>query len=114
MDQIIEYLKKFKEVYSVLVLVIGLIISTYTGYTNIINSIESGAKKTEVVQITMLKSITRAFEENHKCRVSQAEWDEYLLNYSTLFDLKIKHNMLSKVADWKPIERKMYKCKEEL
>jgi len=110
MNEFILYIKNFKEVYGLLVVLTGLIIGSYNGYLNIQQSISNNNKSIETTQITMLKSITRAFEGNHNCKISNQEWDEYLLNYSVLFDLKIKHNMLSNKAKWLPIERSKKDC----
>ncbi len=111
MNDILTHLKQLKEMYTILLFFVGVVITAYTGYTNIIDNIESNTKAVEITQITMLKSIQRDFEKHHKCKVSDAEWDEYILNYSTLFDLKVAHKILSEKARWLPIERQKGECK---
>jgi hypothetical protein len=106
----IEHLKKLKELYTIIVFFISIVISGYQGYNNIINDISRNRTQLETTQITMLNGMIRNFEKNHKCKISDAEWDEYILNYSTLFDLKIKHSILSNKAKWMPIERKINEC----
>lgn len=116
-----EHLKQLKEMYSILFVLITGVITFYSGYQNILDNIQSNTTQLESTQITMLtqiestqitmlKVIVRDFEVTHKCKVSEPEWEEYTLNYSTLFDLKIKHKMISKSATWKPIERKENDC----
>lgn len=110
----LEHLNKLKEIYLILALLFSLAAGGYKGYTNILDNIEKNTVAVETTQITMLKSIVRDFEKNHICVISQQEWDEYLMNYSTLLDLKIKHKMLSSKVEWSPIERKVIFCEGEL
>jgi len=68
---------------------------------------ETQKKSTENIEITqmmILKDIVRQAEHN-PCTVSVLEWEEYIMNYSTLFNLKIKYGELSKKTPWQPIER---------
>ena len=114
MEKFTKHIKLFKELYSVIIIVLSFFGTTTLGYTEIVKTVNQNTKTLENTQITMLKSIVREFEKNHNCKISDAEWDEYLLNYSTLFDLKVSHKMLSDKASWLPVQRKTFKCKDEL
>lgn len=91
-------------IYGTLVVVVSVIIGGYSGYKSILDSLEENNKKIEITQLMMLNVIVRKSEQN-PCPVSDTEWDEYIANYSTLYDLKIKYGKLNSHAPWKPIER---------
>lgn len=110
----LDHLKKLKEIYLILALLFSIAVGGYNGYHDILDNIEKNTIAVETTQITMLKSIVREFERSHICVISQQEWDEYLMNYSTLLDLKIKHKMLSSKVKWTPVERKLNFCKGEM
>jgi len=106
METFLEHLKKLKEIYLLILFFVSTIITVYNGYVNIQDSIARNTEAVERTQITMLKGIVRTFERIQNC-YSRSEYDEYLLNYSTLFDLKIKYKMLSSKATWIPIKGKI-------
>lgn len=103
-SEFLDHLKKLKEIYLLVFFFGSTIITIYAGYMNIQNSILANTKKVEITQVLMLKSIVREVEKS-KC-LSPLEYDEYILNYSTLFDLKIKHKLISVKANWMPIKLK--------
>lgn len=106
----IENLNKFKNVYSDLAVLASVVILGYNMYTGIVNKMEANRIAIETTQIMLLKKYVRDFEHTHHCRVSDQEWDEYILNYSTLFDLKVKNGLLSDKAPWRPIQRNLKEC----
>ncbi len=83
---------------------IGIIIGGYIGYTDIHKLISTNLNQIEKTQIMLLKTKVRAYERN-KLTVSDLEWDEYIENYSLLYELKKKHKHISNKTPWKPIER---------
>ncbi len=98
MEKFIEHLTRLKNIYGSIVIIVGLVSGVFTAYLNlmdkyddILENIKTNTVVVETTQITMLKSIVREFEEKHDCIISDAEWDEYMLNYSKLFDLKVRH-----------------------
>lgn len=117
METILGHINNAKLIYAGVLIVSAILGSAFQGYitirdtyTNILTNIETNRRIVETTQITMLKSIVREFERAHVCNISNAEWDEYMLNYSTLFDLKVRYKILSERANWKPTERIFIKC----
>jgi len=87
MNTIIEYLKKFKELYIALTLVVGIISSLFWwGW------------KLESNQMHILKSVVYDFEKNQKCGTNRFEYDEYMVNYTSLYDLEKKHQYIRQFA----------------
>lgn len=91
-----------------IVSLITLIVGAHKGYVAIQTSIGDNKALIERTQMMILKTKVTKYEVI-KCPVSQAEWDEYIENYSTLYDLKIKHKKISAKTPWKPAERIMVK-----
>lgn len=99
MNKLIEYLKKFKELYILASFLISLAFGLFMwGWT-----IESN-------QLHILKSLVYEFENNQKCGTNRFEYDEYIINYSSMFKLSKRHNNISKDAIFSPAKRKD-KCK---
>jgi hypothetical protein len=90
--------------YGALSIIITLTITSYIGYETIKNSIAENSKSIEITQMMILKDIVRR-QEHNPCIVSDAQRDEYIENYTTLFTLKIKYKKLHKNAKWSPIEK---------
>lgn len=110
-EETIDFFKKLKTsgewlagVYGTLAVIISAIIGGYSGYVSILDSLAENNRKIEVTQMMMLNVIVRKAEQN-PCKVSDTEWDEYIANYSTLYDLKVKYGKLNSHAPWKPIDR---------
>jgi hypothetical protein len=103
-EKITAFLTHAVTIYTLFVGIIGAIITAYITYQNFITAIEHNQSEIEVTQMMILKPMVRE-AENNPCPVSDAEWEEYEMNYNTLYDLRIKHGELHKNAPWKPIER---------
>ena len=74
--------------------ILGLIIATisgYQGYLDIKNDIAGNTKHSELFQKQMLSPMVRYAEKN-PCVVSDSEWEDYEINYNTLFNLKVKYD----------------------
>lgn len=91
-------------IYGSIAIIVSVSIGGYTAYNSILNSIEHNTKSIEVTQMMILKSIVSK-AENNPCKVSDSEWNDYIENYSTLYDLKIKYKKISEKTPWSPIER---------
>lgn len=101
-------------IYGILSIVITLSIGGYISYISIIESINNNTKQIETTQMLILKSVIKDAEKN-PCPMSDAAWDDYLTNFTTLYELKIKYHKLPKNAPWQPIERitkRSDKCKD--
>lgn len=83
---------------------ITFIISTYVGYNDVLIRIDDNMGQIEKTQMMFLKKEVRGYERK-KCSVSDAEWDEYIENYSSLYELKKKYKYISTSTPWKPIIR---------
>jgi hypothetical protein len=100
MDKLIEYLKKFKELYILASFLITIKTSLFLWGWHI-----------ESNQMHILKSVVYEFENNQKCGTNRFEYDEYLINYMSLKKLKERHSFGgSKIADL-PVKRKE-KCEK--
>ena len=97
-------IKNIFEALAGLVAAIGFIIGMYIGYTDIHKLIHKNLTQIEKTQIMILKTKVREHEHN-KCKVSDVEWDEYIENYSSLYELKKRHKHISKDTPWKPVLR---------
>ena len=84
--------------------IVSFIIGTYIGYSDVLNKIDKNMSQIEKTQMMILKKEVREYEHS-KCSVSDAEWDEYIENYSLLYELKIKYKYISDKTPWKPVER---------
>jgi len=85
MNNIIQYLKNFKELYILATFVIGLGTSVFWwGW------------KMESNQIHILKSVVYNFEKTQKCGTNRFEYDEYVVNYTSLFNLSKRHGFIGK------------------
>jgi hypothetical protein len=100
MNKIIDYLKNFKELYILATFVIGLGTSLFLWGWNI-----------ESNQMYILKSIVHEFEIHQKCNTNRYEYDEYIVNYTSLFNLSKRHGLIGKNAPFNPVKRKE-KCKK--
>ena len=83
---------------------IGIILGAHTGYNKILTNIGDNKVQIEKTQMMILKSKVREYETK-KCKVSNAEWDEYIEDYSALYELKKIHKKISASTPWKPSER---------
>ena len=90
--------------YGALSIIITLTIASYAGYETIKNGISENSKSIEITQMMILRDVVRR-QEHNPCATSEAEWDEYIENYTTLYTLKIKYKKLHKNAEWTPVER---------
>jgi hypothetical protein len=89
----------------------GVSVAGYVAYDGILDKIESNSvatqnvlKEVELTEITILKRIVRDAEQQSYFR-SDLEYDEYLLNFTKLYNLKIKHNMLPPNTMWQPVKK---------
>ena len=104
MNRLIDFLTHAATLYAFLIGIIGAIITGYVMYDNVLKSIKKNQDQIETTQILILKPLIRETEKN-PCVISDAEWDEYLMNGSTLHELKQKHKMISKSLPFIPIKR---------
>ncbi len=74
------------------------------GQSNMELKLYKSQKSIEVNQMMLLKAVVKTSEKN-PCPVSDLEWDDYVTNYTTLYELKIKYGKLHKNSPWEPIER---------
>lgn len=109
-NQIFDHLKRLRDIYGIIVVFVSVVIGAHEMYGDITKRIEQNKVASETTQIMILKKYVRDFEKTHTCIVSDAEWEEYILNYSTLYDLKKEHSLISKDAIWMPIQRKENPC----
>ena len=89
--------------YGALSIIITLTIASYVGYMTIKNGIAENSKSIEITQMMILKDVVRR-QEHNPCMTSDAQRDEYIENYTTLYTLKIKYKKLHKNAKWSPVE----------
>jgi len=82
----------------------GASITSYMMYSELVESVKENQKQIELTQILILRPLVR-IAENNPCFVSDAEWDEYITNGSTLVDLKKKHKLLANNIGFTPIKR---------
>lgn len=101
MNKLIEYLKKFKELYILATFVIGLGGSLFMWGWNM-----------ESNQMHILKSVVYDFEANQKCGTNRFEYDEYMINFASLKLLKERHDYMGKTSVLLPVKRKG-KCENE-
>lgn len=104
MEKLINFLTHVATLYTVLAGIVGAVIAIYIAYDGFMDAIESNQKQIEVTQMMILKPLVRTAEKN-ACPISDAEWDEYLMNGSTLQDLKQKHKLVSKDVPFIPVMR---------
>ncbi len=104
MEKIISFLTHAATLYTIILGTIGAVIAVYVAYDGFLNAIENNQKQIEITQMMILKPLVRTAEKN-PCLVSDAEWDEYLMNGSTLQDLKQKHKLVSKDVPFVPVMR---------
>ena len=90
--------------YGIVSLIVTVTLSVYLAYQNIKEDIAKNTEQIEITQMMILRDIVRRSEHN-PCKVSDTEWEEYIENYSTLYNLKIKYHKLSKNARWEPVAR---------
>jgi len=89
--------------YGALSIVVTLTIASYIGYETIKNGIAENSKSIEITQMMILRDVVRR-QEHNPCVMSDAQRDEYIENYTTLYTLKIKFKKLHKNAKWSPVE----------
>lgn len=104
MEKFMDFLTHAATLYTLIIGTISAVVAGYVAYDGFINAIESNQKQIEVTQMMILKPLVRTAEKN-PCPVSDAEWDEYLMNGSTLQDLKQKHKLVSKDVPFVPVAR---------
>jgi len=95
MDKIFEYLKNTKLLISTITALITLAGGTIGGYREIKSDIATNTKQHEIFQKQMLSPMVRYAEKN-PCAPSNSEWEDYELNYNTLFSLKVKYDKFPK------------------
>ena len=95
MNKIIEYLKKFKELYILATFLSGLVISLFLW-----------AWTMESNQMHILKSVVYEFENNQECGTNRFEYDEYLINFMSLKKLKERHDYYGNKSSMLPVKRK--------
>lgn len=88
--------------YGALSLTLSLTITSYVGYMTIKNGIAENSKSIEITQMMILRDVVRR-QEHNPCMTSDAQRDEYIENYTTLYTLKIKYKKLHKNAKWEPV-----------
>lgn len=91
MGKFIGYLKNTKLLISTITALVALAGGTITGYDIIKKDIASNTKQFEIFQKQMLSPMVRYAEKN-PCSPSDSEWEDYELNYNTLFALKVKYD----------------------
>lgn len=104
MKKFFNFLTHAATLYTIIIGIIGAIISVYVAYNNFLKAIEKNQEQIEITQMMILKPLVRQAEKN-PCPVSDAEWDEYLMNGSTLQFLRQKHNLISADLPFRPIKR---------
>ena len=104
LDKIVGFLTHAATIWAMFIALISGIVGVYVAYSNFLNSININQKEIEKTQIMILKRLVRNAEKN-PCPVSDPEWDEYLLNKSTLHDLKKKHKLITADLPFRPILR---------
>lgn len=104
MEKLINFLTHAATLYTIIVGIIGAIIAGYVTYDNFMAAIKNNQTQIEKTQIMILKPLVRD-AENNPCPVSDAEWDEYMLNASALHELKQTHKLISKDVPFVPIKR---------
>ena len=104
MEKFMNFLTHAATLYTLILGIIGAVISGYIAYANFIDAIESNQKQIEITQMMILKPLVREAERN-LCPVSDTEWDEYLMNGSTLQELKQKHKLVAKEIPFVPVAR---------
>ena len=103
-EKLMDFLTHAATLYTLIIGIIGAVVAIYVAYDGFLNAIEYNQKQIEVTQMMILKPLVRTAEKN-PCPVSDAEWDEYLMNGSTLQDLKQKHKLVSKDVPFIPVMR---------
>jgi len=104
LNKITSFLTHAATLYTLIIGIIGSIITIFVTYQNFMNAIKTNQEQIEITQIMILKPLVR-FAEHNPCPVSDAEWDEYIVNAATLHELKKKHKLISKDMLFTPIER---------
>lgn len=104
MEKFMHFLTHAATLYTLILGIIGAVISGYVAYSGFLSAIENNQKQIEITQMMILKPLVRDAEKN-MCPVSDTEWDEYLMNGSTLQELKQKHKLVSKDIPFVPVAR---------
>lgn len=104
MKEFFDKIKSATSVISGVVAVITIVITGYKAYDSLIDRVDKNLGQIEKTQMMILKKNVREYEAK-VCTSSEVEWDEYLANYSLLYELKIRHGHLSPKTPWKPIIR---------
>jgi hypothetical protein len=99
---IINKIKEWKTIISVLVSIFIFSISTYTLYTDIFKKIKNNNTQIELTQISILKSQIHLLEK-YPCKTSRDEWAEYNMLFSQYYLLLKKHNPLLNDLDLRPM-----------
>jgi hypothetical protein len=111
MEKLSNFLTHTVTIYTFIIGTMSGVIAIYVAYSGFLVAIENNQKQIEITQMMILKPLVREAEKN-LCPVSDAEWDEYLMNGSTLQDLKQKHKLISKDIPFVPIMRIKERSKE--
>jgi hypothetical protein len=104
LEKVTNFLTHAVTLYTIIIGIVGAIITVFVTYQNFMGAIEKNQKQIEVTQIMILKPLVR-YSENNKCPVSDAEWDEYMINASALYELKKKHKLIPSNYPFQPVER---------
>jgi len=111
---IMELLKNTKFIITLLISIIISTIMVYNFYLQF--NVDNETKHLEIInriselednQIILLKHLTRRVEHKmyERIVVSDAEWDEYLINSFNLYRLKVRRNIINKSVPWTTVER---------
>ena len=103
-EKITNFVTHVGTIYAVIIAIISIIVAGYNSYDNFLRAIKENQKQIQITQIMILKPLVRQ-SENNPCYISDIEWDEYLMNGSTLQELKHRHKLISKNLAFTPIKR---------
>lgn len=104
MQKIMNILTNISTLYAIVAAIVGVTITVYISYNQVLSSIGDNTDDIEATQILILKPVVRTAERN-PCPISDPEWDEYLMNGSLLHELKQNHDMVSMNMPFIPIKR---------
>ena len=115
-EKIANFITHAGTIYAFIAAIMGAVFVGYTQWIGVTKAIAENTKQIEIAQILILKPMVRQFE-NDPCHVSDSEWDDYIINWSTLYKLRKKHEDIVAAAAGTPIKRvekneEPPKCKE--
>ena len=104
LEKVTNFLTHAVTLYTIIIGIIGAIITGVLTYQEFMGAIENNQMEIEKTQIMILKPVVRQAEKN-MCPVSDAEWDEYMINASTLHELQKKHKLIPTDYKFNPVKR---------